>query len=187
MSLRSKTLVVLTAAAAVSSAASAQTYTFTQTELGRIVPARFATTTQALMANVDVAVAPSIVPEVASSEIRDDAAAAASLAGEEVSTWNALSSVDENGDEKKEENESGFFSSTMGRASIVGLAGLAGASYFALRSDAAPLSEQKLFDTASNTATEAPAFTENPEPATIVLMATGLLGIGVVARRRRAN
>ncbi len=182
MSTRSRTLAVLTAfAAAATTAANAQTYTFTQTEMGRIVPARFATTTQALMADVELTVAPSIMPAAVAT---DAAETKTGVASDEISTWSALSTVDENGDEK-EENESGFFGSTMGRASIVGLAGLAGASYFALRSDAALPTEQRLIDTGTIDVREAPGFTANPEPATFVLMATGLLGVGIVARRRR--
>lgn len=50
ISIRRKTLALLSAAAAVSSAASAQSQTISQTELGRMLPARFATTTQGLLA-----------------------------------------------------------------------------------------------------------------------------------------
>jgi hypothetical protein len=204
MTNRLKTIAVLTAIVALSTTASAQTYSFTRTELGRVVPARFATTTQQLLASADVAVSMQAV-------VADAAPVKVDLVSEAmpVDNWNGTialheSSTDEDADKADSREDDGFFSSTMGRASMAGIAGLAGASYFALRPAKSNAADNTLFSSLGNNtqaslpnpsdfkgtlplATDPPPMTANPEPATMVLMATGLGLLGVVARRRRTS
>ena len=186
---------VVLAAAALSTAAGAQTYTFSRTELGRVVPARFATTTQALLASVDVAAsAPVITTPAASAD--NDLLTAVLVDGVPVTLASSNENADAD-DADKNTDEASFFSSTMGRASMLGLAGLAGASYYALRADdtaAAQLSytlaKGPTVIAGSPIASLPVAPTDvivNPEPGTIVLMLTGLGALGIVARRRRSN
>jgi hypothetical protein len=75
----------------------------------------------------------------------------------------------------------------MGRASIVGLAGLAGASYFALRGGNEVSLDTRAPDASSLPGTPPSAeVLVNPEPGTWALMLTGLAGMAVVRRRRKA-
>jgi hypothetical protein len=192
---RSKTLAVITALVTLSTTAAAQTYAFSRTELGRIVPARFATTTQQLLASADAAISMPIVAEEATNERVD-------FIKESMPSdfWGGmpLHESDTEGDEEKDANvqPTGFFSSTMGRASMLGLAGLAGASYFALRGESGSnvfptvgsTSDSKAGTALPGTPQSLPAFptADAPEPATIVLTAFGLGALGVIARRRKA-
>lgn len=193
-SIRLRTSLVLAATVALSSMASAQTYAFTTTELGRIVPARFATTTQQLLASVDVATSAPVLSGHAVNTVEKSDLLAELVASDAQSldAVNTKNSDDANADES-EKDEQGFFASTMGRASMVGLAGLAGASYFALRPDS-KTNEQlsytvgilPLGGTLANTPSVADE-TVTPEPATVALMGLGLGALGIVARRRRSN
>ena len=186
---------VILAAATLSTAASAQTYSFSRTELGRIVPARFATTTQALLASVDVAASASVISTPAASA-DNDLLTAVLVDGVPVSMAASNENADADDADKTTEDES-FFSSTMGRASMLGLAGLAGASYYALRSNDTAASQLSYTlakgpaVVAANPVGSLPAapvdVIVNPEPGTIVLMLTGLGALGIVARRRRSN
>jgi PEP-CTERM motif len=190
MPIRIKPIAVLSAIIALSTSVSAQTYAFGSTELGRVVPARLATTTQQLLASVDVATSMPAVAEEAKNEKVD-------LVSESMPSdnWGGTVVLHES-DEEDEASVTApsFFQTGMGRASIAGLAGLAGASYFALRSNSprvASLSVSNPPTTApiggfTASLPDTPVFTTNPEPATIALMAIGMGVLGVVARRRRA-
>jgi hypothetical protein len=190
MSTRLKTLALLTASAAVGAAASAQSSTLDQTTLGRMAPLGFATTTPSLMSSLDLAIAPSMVSATERAPQRGNAADANSS---DFSTWTVLADVERDDEENEANSDTGFFGSTMGRASMIGVAGLAGASYLALRSDGSSI-EQPMFDAVTSTletpvtanlpALVAPSIVVTPEPAGVALMAVGLGGIALVARRR---
>lgn len=193
---RIKTVAALTAIVALSSVASAQTFPFTRTELGRVTANRFATTTQQLMASVDVAISLPAVAEEASLNEKSDLITDAMLA----ESWGATALNDDN-DKKDGEAKSknGFFGSTMGRISVVSLAGLAGASYYALHSAGTAKGTETLQYTVANgldvklpsaggptiaSLPDVAPIVETPEPATVALMAFGLGAVGLVARRR---
>jgi len=198
---RITTLAIFVASAALGSTASGQTYAFSRTELGRIVPARFATTTQQLLSSTDIAVSlPVIAEEAAAVEtgnLLDEAMPS--------DNWGVIALHDAADGESEEASagESGVFGSSMGRASIAGLAGLAGASYFALRSNDSRAAADQLYYTVGNTletslpSSQGAGFAERispialvttaPEPSTYALMMIGMATLGFVARRRRLH
>ncbi len=184
MTLRTKLIAVLATAAAVTTAASAQTFSFTRTALP------FSTTHQLLSSiNVDFATPVSTVDRG-----RD---AGTDLISESMPSDNFGSvalheSVASDDAEENSSPERGFFSTKTGRASLLGLVGLAGAGYVAFNSGdnriPTPSVDNLSLPTAAAAGFEAPAtFIVNPEPATIGLLALGLGTIGIVARRRRAR
>jgi len=190
MSTRMKTLALLTASAAVSAAASAQKSAVFQPALDRTAPLGYAATAPTLMSTLDIAVVPSLM---SATEGRSQSGNAVDATTGDFNTWTVVTDT-QTDDEKNEASDgAGFLGSTMGRVSMVGLAGLAGGSYLALRSDGSSPS-QPVFDAAASTvstpsATAAPTVVTpgivvTPEPASVALMALGLGGIAFIARRR---
>jgi hypothetical protein len=199
MSTRLKTIAAAAALIALSTTAHAQTYGFSQAQLGQISPISFVTTSQQLLASADVAA--STVALVSSETSREEKSVLDRMLSPENFVSSSIVAADDDEKTSESKEEAGFFGSTMGRASLVGLASLAGASYFALRpaaTAAAPVSfstnDSRTPSLTPPTAANLPgiitgdvAVLVNPEPSTWVLMATGLGFVGMVARRRRTS
>ena len=181
---RFTTFGVLAAIVAVTTSAGAQTTAF------QIAPAPAASSIRELLAAVELT-NPMVSLATRSSDGIDLIAESAPSG-----RWGAIKLHESNAAAAEPDDSSsagGFFSSTKGRLSLVGIAGLAGASYFALQggekhSDvlSAPVSPS------TGPTTQLPgagtvAFAENPEPATIALMTLGLGALSLIARRRRSN
>jgi hypothetical protein len=193
MPTRWKSLAAAAAAIALTTTANAQTYSFSQAQLGRISPISFVTTTQQSLAAVDAAQPAAVTSSDVSAN--KDLLSRVMLGDHPVTVDRSASTTDE---EESGSEGSGFFNSATGRASIFGLAGLAGASYFALRPATAaavdvPVSfsmskEGALIPVTTNlpSAIEVAVVT-TPEPGTWALMASGLGVLGLIARRRRSN
>lgn len=203
MPTRAATIAALLVSAALSattsSTASAQTFALAPTTSGRAVAAPFATTTHDVLASAAVGAPTEAASETSFGSENVD------LVSESIpaSRWEMvdLHSSSSNEDESGEPSAAtSFFGSTVGRTSLAGIAGLAGASFFALRSTApspvaSNVSSGLISATPATTASgglifslpNTPGVVVTPEPATLALLAFGFAGLATVARRRRTS
>jgi PEP-CTERM motif len=178
---RSALCTALVAVAAFSTTATAQTAATVR-----------GSTTEQLLATVN---APTFLPMVAPTA---NATESVDLIAESVPASHfgglPLHSTDHDADDDEAKgSEPGFFGSATGRFSMVALAAAASAGTFvALNDNGSPAlaASQPNVNPATGPGTVGagtPAFSENPEPASMALLALGLGAMAVVARRRRAD
>jgi len=195
-------LAALITAAALTTTAQAQDANILQTELGRIVPSSFGTPSLALLDsdNTPIALLMVAVTEPSSEPLN---LLSESMPNDRWEGVISLHSDDANDEASGSSEESGFFASNTGRATVASLAGLAGAGYFALRGNDAVAAQPSLYYSVASASEAAPSTpivggpylslpdtptaTVAPEPATVALMGAGLAVLALAARKRRAR
>jgi hypothetical protein len=181
MTLRMKFVATLLSVAAISTAAGAQTFSFART-------GSLSSTTHELLSSVNVNFAMPVSTVEATKGTGND------LIAESMPTANfgtvSLHESDANADgEEKSNEERGFFSTNTGRASLIGIVGLAGAGYVAFNggSNSSPAVENVSLPATAAAFAGPAAVIVNPEPATMALMGLGLGALGIAVRRRRTS